>query len=270
MTGHQHSLEIGRSGNGIITVSELSYSYNGSEQAVLQDLTLRIPAGTITAILGPNGSGKTTLLRLLLGILRPKKGSIYLAGRPQNSYSRRELSQFLGLVPQDEHIPFDFTIFEYVLMGRAPYLRPLAMPGVADQEIAQEALRMAGLEHLQDRPLPDLSGGERQLAVLARALAQRPRILLLDEPAAHLDLSNKGRLLGILRDMATEGVSLVLTTHDPNAAALVASHVVLMREGRVMDAGSTTSMLTSEKLSNTYDIPVEVVQVEDRPVVLLS
>jgi iron complex transport system ATP-binding protein len=257
-------------GEAILSVSGLSYSYNGARQAALRDLSLEIPASAITAILGPNGSGKTTLLRLLLGVLRPQKGTIRLVGRPQGSYSRRNLSQLVGLVPQDEHIPFDFSILEYVLLGRAPYLGPLAMPGEADYAVAQAALQTTGLADLQHRPLPNLSGGERQLAVVARALAQQPRILLLDEPASHLDLGNKSRLLGIMRELAARGVTLVLTTHDPNAAAAVAGYVVLMREGQILDAGPIDDMLTSDKLSATYGVPVEVFHIEGKRVVLLD
>jgi iron complex transport system ATP-binding protein len=256
-------------GAALLSLSGLSFRYNGTRTDVLRDLSLDVPSGTITAILGPNGSGKTTLLRLLLGVLRPRQGTIRLAGRLQGSYSRRELSQWVGLVPQDEHIPFDFSIMEYVLLGRAPYLGPLAMPGEGDHQVALAALRTTGLAGLQHRPLPNLSGGERQLAVLARALAQRPRILLLDEPTAHLDLANQGRFLGIMRDLVQAGVTLVLTTHDPNLASTVAGFAVLMRQGQILDAGPSGSVLTAEKLSATYGVPVQVYQVGDRRLILL-
>jgi len=254
----------------VISLSGLSFSYDGAEQSALRDLSLEIPAGAIMAILGPNGSGKTTLLRLLLGTLRSQSGAIRLAGRLQDSYSRQERSQLLGLVPQDEHIPFDFSVLEYTLLGRAPYLGRLQMPGKTDHEVALAALGVTGLTHLQDRPLPQLSGGERQLAVLARALTQEPRILLMDEPTAHLDLSNQGRLLEIMRNLAAQGTTLVMTTHDPNLAALIATHVVLMRAGQIMDTGPATEMLTAEKLSATYSTPVRVFQFENRSVILLS
>jgi iron complex transport system ATP-binding protein len=253
----------------ILSVSGLSFSYNGGVGDAVHDLTLGIPGGVVTAILGPNGSGKTTLLRLLLGVLRPRRGTIRVAGRPQESYSRRELSQVVGLVPQDEHVPFDFSILEYVLLGRAPYLGPLATPAKEDTRLALEALRAAGLEGMHDRPLPNLSGGERQLAVLARALAQQPRILLMDEPTAHLDLGNQGRLLEIVRELAAGGTTVVLTTHDPNLAAAVAGTAILMRSGRVLDAGPVASVLTAANLSATYDVPVRVLEVDGRRVVLL-
>lgn len=260
----------GRSEQGILSISNLCFSYNGAGRSVLQNLSLEIPAGTITAILGPNGSGKTTLLRLLLGVLRPCRGQIRLGGLPQASYSRRELSRLVGLVPQDEHIPFDFSILEYVLLGRAPYLSPLAMPGRADRQVALEALRTTGLSGMHDRTLPTLSGGERQLAVVARTLAQQPRILLMDEPTAHLDLSNKGRLLEIMRHLVERGTTLVLTTHDPNLAALLGGYAVLMRQGRVLDAGLAGDVLTRENLSATYGLPVQVYDLEGRRIILLS
>ena len=254
---------------GILSVSGLSFGYNGWAGDAVSDLSLSIPDGAITAILGPNGSGKTTLLRLLLGVLRPRQGAIRVADQPQDSYSRRELSQLIGLVSQDEHIPFDFSILEYVLLGRAPYLGPLATPGEADTRLALDALCAAGLEGMHARPLPNLSGGERQLVVLARALAQQPRILLLDEPTAHLDLGNQARLLDIIRDLAAGGKTVVLTTHDPNLAAAVAGTAVLMRSGQVLDAGPVASVLTAKNLSATYDVPVRVLEVDGRRVILL-
>ncbi|MGD2205210.1 MAG: ABC transporter ATP-binding protein [Anaerolineae bacterium] len=254
---------------GIISARDLSFRYDGSARPVLQNISLDVPAHTITAILGPNGSGKTTLLRLLLGFLRADKGTILLAGKPQATYSRQERSQLIGLVPQDEHIPFDFSVLEYILLGRAPYLAPLEMPKEEDRQIALMALHMTGFAHLKDRALPNLSGGERQLALIARALAQRPSILLMDEPTAHLDLSNQGRILAIMRHLVSQGVTLVLTTHDPNIASTVASSAILMRHGQILDAGPTESVLTEEKLSATYDAPVQVIDVGERRIILL-
>ncbi len=254
----------------ILSASGVVFGYNGSERAVLHGLSLAVPAGAVTAILGPNGSGKTTLLRLLLGILRPQAGEIYLAGRPLGSYSRRERGRLIGLVPQEEHIPFDFSVLEYVVLGRAPYLRPLQLPGEADRQAALDALRIVGLADLADRPLPTLSGGERQLAAVARALAQQPRVLLLDEPTAHLDLGNQNRLLTIIGELAAGGTALVLTTHDPNLAAVLADHTLLMRRGRALAAGPPAETLTAGLLSATYDAPVQVLRANGRQVILLD
>ncbi len=254
----------------MIALDGVCFSYNGREHAVLRDLSLSLPAGAITAILGPNGSGKTTLLHLMLGLLTPQGGVIRLAGQPQAGYSRRQMSQLIGLVPQEEHSPFDFSVLDYVLLGRAPYLGALAMPGQADYRLAQAALQTTGLTHLQHRTIPTLSGGERQLAVMARALAQQPRILLLDEPTSHLDLGNKARLIEILRALAGQGVSIVLTTHDPEVAAAIAGFVVLMRRGQVLAAGEADSVLTAEQLSETYGVAVRVFQIEGRRVIVLA
>jgi iron complex transport system ATP-binding protein len=256
-------------GQTIVSISGLSFSYDGARTPALDDLTLNLSPGVITAILGPNGSGKTTLLRVLLGVLPPGSGSVWLDGQPEHTYSRRRRSQLMGLVPQEEHIPFDFSVLEYVLLGRAPYLSPLAMPGRGDREIALDALNTAGLAHLQDRPLPTLSGGERQLAVVARALAQQPRILLMDEPTAHLDLSNQGRILSIMRELAALGVTLIMTTHDPNLASSIAGFAVLMRQGKILEAGPAEDMLTDSRLSSTYGVPVQVFDVDDRRIILL-
>jgi iron complex transport system ATP-binding protein len=252
-----------------LSVKGLHFRYSDSTAPVLHDLTLDIPSGQMTAILGPNGSGKTTLLRVLLGVLRPTQGQVSLAGRPRESYSRREQSRLLGLVPQGEHVPFDYSVLEYVLLGRAPYLSPLEMPGEADRRIALQALETVGLGHLCGRPIPNLSGGERQLVTIARALAQNPAILLLDEPTAHLDLSNQGHLLDIMRALAAKKVTQVFTTHDPNLAATIADMTVLMRRGRILDAGPTEPLLTADRLSATYDIAVQVRRVDGRCVIML-
>jgi iron complex transport system ATP-binding protein len=256
-------------GQPILAASHLSFSYDGSPRPVLSDLSLEIPAGTITAILGPNGSGKTTLLRLLLGVLRPQAGRVQLNGQPLSTYSRRKRGQLLGLVPQDEHIAFDFSVLEYVLLGRAPYLGTLQMPGEVDRQVALQSLVAVGLDSMQDRALPNLSGGERQLAVLARALAQQPQVLLMDEPTAHLDLANQARLLEIMRSLAARGVTLVLTTHDPGLASSLAGHAVLMHQGQVLAVGPAASVLTAENLSATYGVAVKVYQVDGRRLILL-
>lgn len=252
-----------------IAVSGLSFRYEGADHWVLQDISLDIPPGQVTAILGPNGSGKTTLLRLLLGVLIPQQGNIWIAGRPQHSLSRQDRGRWFGLVPQDERVPFDYSVLEFVLLGRAPYLGPLQMPGAEDLAIAWESLRTVGLEHLARRPVPTLSAGERQLATVARALAQQSRILLLDEPTAHLDLSNRGRLLHIIGTLAHGGVTVVFTTHDPNLAANSAHLAVLMRLGRVQDCGPAASTLTADKLSLTYGVPVRVLEVDAQRVIWL-
>ncbi len=253
----------------MISVSNLWFSYDGPRRPVLEDLSLEIPANSVTAILGPNGAGKTTLLHLMLGFLSPARGIIRLAGQPQAGYSRREMGRLMALVPQSEHISFNFSALEYVLLGRTPYLQLMEAPRPSDRQVALEALQTVGADFLQGRSITAMSGGERQLVALARALAQQPRILLLDEPTSHLDLGNQRRILRIMRCLSTAGVTVVFTTHDPNVAAGVASYVVLMRQGRVLVAAPTEAALTSDYLSQTYGVPVEVLTVQGRRMICL-
>ena len=255
---------------GIISLVKLRFGYDGDHRSVLNDLSLEIPAGAITAILGPNGAGKTTLLHIMLGLLSPRAGTVLIDGKPQVRYSRQELSRWIGLVPQTEHIPFDFSVLEYVLLGRSPYLGLLEMPGDEDYRIASEALNALDLSELAQRSVTELSGGEQQMVMLARALAQQSRILLLDEPTSHLDLSNKGRILHVLRQMAERGVTVVFTTHDPEAAISISHYLILMREGRTLGSGTLDTVLTTANLTLTYGVPVRIVRVEDRPIVLLD
>ncbi|HNR02519.1 MAG TPA: ABC transporter ATP-binding protein [Anaerolineaceae bacterium] len=251
----------------ILKVNELTFSYSPSVNAAVNKVTFEIPPQTVTAILGPNGAGKTTLLHLLLGLKTPLTGTILLQDKPISNYSRHELSQNIGLVPQSEYIPFEYTVLEYVTLGRAPYLGPLELPGKLDTEIARHSLNEVGLIHLENRPIPALSGGELQLVLLARSLCQKPRVLLLDEPTSHLDLSNRNVTLQIMNRLRSTGTTIVFTTHDPEAAALIADKLVLMRSGQVLNTGSMDEVFTADSLSRTYGTPVEVVRVDGMRVV---
>jgi iron complex transport system ATP-binding protein len=252
-----------------VALQELTFAYDPGGRHVLDRLTIALPPGQVTAILGPNGAGKTTLLRLILGYLQPQAGDILIGGRKLRQIPHRELSQIVGLVPQTETILFDYTVLEFVLLGRAPYLNPLEMPGETDCQIAMGALRELHIEELAGRPVPELSGGERQMVLVARALTQQTRILLLDEPTSHLDLSNKGRILSVMQRLAQRGVTVVFTTHDPEAAVAVAQHLILVRNGQVLDHGPLADVLTAEKMEQTYGVPVRIDFIDGTPVVRL-
>jgi iron complex transport system ATP-binding protein len=252
----------------ILAFQGINFAYPSQEREALSRLSLDIPDGSIMAVLGPNGAGKTTLLHVAAGWLKPPQGRVLLAGKALAAYTRREISQWMSLVPQSERIPFEYSLLDYALFGRTPYLRPLDMPGETDRQVALLALAQVGLEGLAARSINSLSGGERQLAMLARALAQQPRLLLLDEPTAHLDLSNKGRLISLLRRLSAEGVTILLTTHEPEVAAMIATHLVLMRKGQVLQAGPLADVLTAPNLSACYGVPVEVLAFGGRRLVL--
>ncbi len=253
-----------------ITAENLSFAYHTGEPLVLQGMSLKIPARKITAILGPNGTGKTTLLHLLLGLLKPDRGRIMIQGKTHSEYTRRERSQLIGLVPQFESIPFNFTVLEYVLLGRSPYLKPFQTPEKTDLRIAAETLVSLGIEKLGRKPVTELSGGERQLVHLARVLVQRTEILLLDEPTSHLDLENQNRILTLLRGLASQGITIVLTTHDPNVAIFAAENFVMVNEGRIFCEGDLDSVMTPENLSSMYNAPIRVERANGHTMVVMD
>lgn len=251
-----------------LTVDDLSFSYPGTSKRTFSELNLSIPGGAVTAILGPNGSGKTTLLHLFLGLLAPEAGHVRLFGKKRQHYSATAVRQCIGLVPQNEVVPFDLSVMEYVLLGRAPFLRLLERPGPADWRIATDALESVAMAKMATRRVTALSSGEKQLAATARALCQEPRILLMDEPTSHLDLANARRVLGMIRKNGGREKSVVFTTHDPNAAAAVADHVLLMGKNHLLASGPPSQTLTGELLSATYGQPVKVLSTSVGPVVL--
>jgi iron complex transport system ATP-binding protein len=252
----------------ILSLRKITFRYDGNRQNALHELNLDIRENSVTAILGPNGAGKSTLLHVMLGWLAPAEGSIWLQGRPLKEYTRREAGQVMSLVPQIEHMPFDYSIMEYVLLGRTPYLNPLESPRREDLDIAAHAIELSGLGGMQKRAVTSLSGGERQLVLLARALTQQPKMVLLDEPTSHLDLANKARLTKILRELNKTGSTIVLTTHEPEVAESVATDVILMRTGQVLSSGSVDEIFTAENLTETYGVPIRIVLVEGQRIAL--
>ena len=251
-----------------LATNRLDFSYPNSADFVFKSMTLDMPQGAVTALLGPNGSGKTTLLDLFLGLLTPTGGSLSILNRDRRTYPAKAMKQVLGLVPQNETVPFELTLLEYVLLGRAPFLGLLETPGETDRIKAIGAIDQVGMTHLRDRPVPFMSGGERQLAAVARALTQESQILLMDEPTSHLDLANARRILRLIRTIAAQGRTVVFTTHDPNAAAAAADHVVLLKHRQLLAAGPTADTLTQPLLSATYDETIEVIETPRGPFVL--
>lgn len=252
----------------LMSFNQVLFGYDRKIPPVLDELNISLKEGSITAILGPNGAGKTTLLFLALGWLKPWKGEILLSGQPLENFSRRALGQQIALIPQSEHNPFEYTVLEYVLLGRAPYLPPLGMPSSDDEKIAYEALENVGIASLYDHSMLALSGGEHQLVLAARALAQEPKILLLDEPTSHLDLSNKYRLVNILKRLQQQGATILMTTHEPDIALAVCDEAILMEKGRVLAAGPPDEIITGDNLTKIYQVPVKIVPVEGKKQVL--
>jgi iron complex transport system ATP-binding protein len=235
----------------------LTFRYARSGNAAVNDVSLSIPRGSFCSILGPNGSGKSTLLRLMLGLLRPSDGNVVFDGVDVRSWRRRALAQRIGVVPQSEELAFSFTVRELVAMGRYPHLGAWAPERAVDRSAIAEALATCDVIDFADRPLGTLSGGERQRARVARALAQQPDTLVLDEPTAALDVRHEMQIFEILRGLADERrVTVVLVTHNLNLAARYASHHILLDAGAVVATGSPTQVLQRDVVERVYRWPV--------------
>jgi iron complex transport system ATP-binding protein len=237
----------------ILEARKIFFSY-GNQRPVLRGLSLLLEPGIIAAVLGPNGAGKSTLLDICLGWKKPAHGMVLLDGRPLDAWSRSERGRKMSLVPQRENIRFDFTVMDYVLLGRAPHLGPLEAPGRADREIARDALGAAGIARLADRFIGALSGGEYQLMLIARSLAQQASLLLLDEPASQLDPAHQLRVMRLLRKLSKRGIAVMFTSHSPQTAAAHADRVCLLKGGRFKVSGSPREALTAERLRELYGV----------------
>ena len=242
--------------NNACSISEISYSYPNASAPALDAFNLEIPQGCSMALLGPNGAGKSTLMDILLTWKKPSQGSVQLFGKALDSYSRKEIGRTISLVPQDENSNFAFTVLDYVLFGRAPYLGDMAQPNAEDLDIASDTLRQVGLTAFSNRSVTSLSGGEHQLLLLARAIAQRPKLMLLDEPTSALDPANTARVLEILKNLHDQGMTLFFTTHDPSLAAEAATHVAMLKSSRLLASGPLAETMTSELLTSLYDTPM--------------
>ena len=247
----------------ILQAAELAFSYRPDEP-VLRGVSLTASAGRLTCLLGPNGSGKTTLLRCLMGQLIPSAGRIMLAGRALASYSPRELARTLAYVPQQPESSLPFGAMEIVLMGRYAHAGPLGLASPGDAAVAREAMKMTDTLAFARRTLDELSGGEAQRVMIARALAQQPRVILLDEPTSHLDIRHQLNIYRMMGRLAHDWpMAVVCVSHDVNVAARHADELVLMREGRVVAAGPPGEVIREDLLSRTYDVPVELIAAPD-------
>jgi len=242
--------------NPAIHTRDLSFAYK--DRGVLHAVSLSVEKGEMVGILGPNGSGKTTLLRVLSAVLRAQ-GEIKLNGRKIATYGRRELSKLFAVVAQESHVNFPYTVAEIVLMGRASYHSPFALEGKKDLEVARASMELTDCLSLSDRYLHELSGGEKQRVMIARALAQEPEILLLDEPSAFLDLKHQVQVFELLHRLNRERVlTIVAALHDLNLAALFFSRLVMLREGKIYRDGSPREVLTEKTIDEVYGIRVRV------------
>lgn len=242
---------------GTLTAENVSYAYENA--LVLNGVNLHLEPGRFTGIIGPNGSGKSTLLRCLGRLLPPLSGQVLIGKRPIQSYPLREFAKFLSLVPQEIQVDFDFSVYEVVAMGRAPYLSRLGGERPRDLAVIRDVMVKTRIWELRHRPVTDLSGGERQRVFIAQALAQEPRILLLDEPTSHLDVNYQAETFDLLTELVTEAhITVGVVLHDLNLASQYCDHLYLLHGGRVYAEGPPGEVLTRRNLQDVYGVELQI------------
>lgn len=240
----------------VLRAQDVRCGYGSVE--VVRDISFTVRTGEVLCLLGPNGVGKTTLFKSILGFLPLRGGRVVLAGRDLSTWRRRELARVVAYVPQAHGAPFPFTVGEVVLMGRTPRLGVVSSPGLDDLRVAHETLDSLGIAHLTDRSFTQISGGERQLVLIARALAQQPTLLMMDEPTSNLDLGNQVRVLRQIRAMAAAGLAIVMISHTPDHAFAVATSAALLRQDRTLQVGPPEQVITAANLASAYGEPVQI------------
>jgi iron complex transport system ATP-binding protein len=242
----------------MLDIQSISVDYNSVP--VLRSVSLHIGSGETLAVIGPNGAGKSTLIRVVSGILRPSSGSVRIDGTDLASLTPLQRARHLAVVPQARQLPSAFTVRQTVLLGRTPYLGWLGRAGRTDEALVEQAMQLTQLTSLAERRVGELSGGEQQRVLLARALAQNTPVLLLDEPTTHLDLEHQSSFLNLVQSMVKENhLAVLLVLHDLNLAGIYADRVALLVAGQVHTLGTPEAVLTAENLSSVYHVPVNVV-----------
>lgn len=246
----------------MLRVEDAEFYYGEKRESGFSDVSFSVDRGEVLCILGPNGCGKTTLLKCLIGLLKLSRGHVWLDGRDIEKLGRREIAKSVGYIPQLHQPTFPFSVLDAVVIGRAPHLDFLESPGKKDEEIAEMAIDAMGITPLRDRPYNQLSGGEMQLVIFARVLAQQPSLLLLDEPTSHLDFGNQVRVLHTVEKLASTGLPVVMTSHFPDHAFLACSKVAIMKDNRIVAVGSPDEEITEERMERIYGVRVKIIDLD--------
>ena len=246
----------------ILEVKDLSFQYHNS-RTIFHDVSFNVDHGEVLSILGTNGSGKTTLLNCLANLFKPKSGEILLDGCPISKMSLREVARLVGYVPQLHTPAYAYTVREFTVMGRTPYIGAFTTPRARDYKIADASLERMGIAHLRDKPYTEISGGERQQVTIARVITQQPELVLLDEPTAHLDYGNQYRVVQMIRQLADEGYALIMTTHNPEHAIILNGKVAILNREGILGVGHAAETLNAEILSNLYGLSIKTVYDDD-------
>jgi iron complex transport system ATP-binding protein len=242
-----------------LLLHDASFSYG--EREIFHNLELDVEHGQVCCILGANGCGKTTLLRCLAGTLQLRSGNIYVDGHDISTLKVPQRARSVGIVFQEHTIPFPYTVLEIVRMGRTAHLKLLATPSKEDTRMAENKLEMVGMLHLKDKPYNQISGGERQLVLIARTMAQEPEVILLDEPTSHLDLRNQVKILSIINQLAFNGLTVIMSTHFPSHTFLVSGKVVVMHDGSFLAVGEANQVVTEANMKAAYGVEVRIASV---------
>lgn len=246
----------------ILDVKDLSFRYDSS-RLIFHHVNFSLDRGEVLSILGTNGAGKSTLLNCIANLFKPNTGEIQLNGKPMASMSMREVAKIVGYVPQIHTPAYAYTVREFVVMGRTPYIGAFASPSARDYQIADRALERMGIAHLRHKPYTEISGGERQQVTIARVIAQQPQLILLDEPTAHLDYGNQYRVVQMVKQLADEGYALIMTTHNPDHAIILNGKVAILNREGVLGVGQAAETLNRETLSSLYGLEIKTVFDED-------
>lgn len=243
----------------MLQVSNLHAGYG--KVNILKDVNLSMDSGDFLCILGANGCGKTTLLKTILGILTPESGSVTLDGENVHKMPVRTLAQKIAYIPQAHVPPFPFKVKDVVLMGRTPFLGYMASPKAADRKVVEDIMEMLDISWMADKSYTKLSGGQRQMVIVARALAQQPRLLIMDEPTASLDFGNQYVVLNRMVNLSAGGMSVIMVTHDPDHAFFCANRTVTMKDGRVLKSGTPREVIVEDAMEEIYRTPVKIADV---------
>ncbi len=244
----------------MLIMKDLYFRHAHGTTDILKGISYRLDEGLMTALLGPNGSGKTTLFKCISGLWHPQHGTIFFGDRDLTKISPAERAGIIAVVPQEHEPPFPYTVEEVVLMGRVSHISMFAVPSKSDFAAADEAIDKVGIGHLRKRPYTKISGGERHLTLIARALAQDAPILILDEPTSHLDFHNQIMILSKVREVVRrKGLTVLMTLHDPNLAMQFSDQVVMIENGKIVAQGAPDEVLTRENLRQMYGLDVNVV-----------
>lgn len=249
-----------------LEITDITLGYGS--KTILSHINLTVTTGDIVCLLGPNGAGKTTLFKAILGFLAPQSGNIFFDGKSVSQWNHRQFAQHIAYIPQAHSTPFPYSVQDVVLFGRTAHLGMFESPGKKDRFIADECIDLLGIAHLRNNSFPQLSGGEQQLVIIARALAQQPRFLVMDEPTSNLDFGNQVKVLKKINELKRNDMGILMSTHSPDHAFLCDAKALIIHQGNLVKYGDSESIITEKQLKNVYGVDVHIFESPQKDTVL--